>query len=184
MPWGTALMPPWYSGYCNAAVIGTLAVTHGLAPNAELFQCALNALGYLNLPIEYRGAKYSVDGFDFIAEYPCQTPPVPNYRVLDGELSAIPYLYNAAVIFKDIRFLSTALRLVAGIQVSLRLFRAEGGAPLFALDGQPMTPGYMWQLWMNLQLLDAIFKDRQFTRYAREWRAFMPANFAEEGYPL
>lgn len=184
MPWATALRPPWFGGYSGAAMLGTLAVGWALTGEARWKDLARGALGYLHLPSEKGGAAYWIDGFQFSAEYAYRTAPIPNYRVLDGELCSPQYLYNAGLLLDEPEIVSLAHRLACGLTAPLRLLRRSDGAPLFGMDGQDMNPNYMWQLWMCLQLLAAMTKDRTFAKLARDWRPFIPESFGAEGYPL
>jgi hypothetical protein len=52
------------------------------------------------------------------------------------------------------------------------------------MDGQPMNPDYMWQLWMSLQLLANAFKDRRFATRSERWRQGIPADSLDYTYPL
>jgi hypothetical protein len=51
------------------------------------------------------------------------------------------------------------------------------------MDAQPMTPGYMFQLWATLQILANLFKDRRFAEHARIWRRAIPADSFNEAGP-
>jgi hypothetical protein len=184
MPWGTELKAPWYSGYANAAMVGAAACVWRLTGNALYREIAEKGVAFLRTPMESGGALYHSDGFSFIAEYCYRSPPVPNYRVLDGEMCSLVYLYNAAVLLADPVLLSFALDLAPGLGHALDMFCAPDGLPVFGMDGQPMNPGYMWQLWMTLQLLANIFKDRRFVAHARRWRAAIPQSDVDAGYPV
>jgi len=184
MPWGTQLPKPWYAGYANAAMLGSAACAYALTRKKEYKDIALGAFAFLKLPCEEGGALYSVDGFDFIAEYAYRTPPIPNYRVLDGELCSMPYLVNAGMLLDEPEMVSFAFRLNAGFRTSLEMLADPDNAPYFGMDGQAMQPNYMWQLWMCLQLLAAIFKDRSYTNRAKMWRPHIPESFVDEGYPF
>jgi hypothetical protein len=183
MPWSIALRAPWYSGYCAAAIVGTLAVGWALTGEGCWRDMARGAVAYLKLPSHEGGAAYGIEGFHYIAEYVYRMPPIPNYRVLDGELCSPQYLHNAGLLLDDPQLVAFAHRLACGLIAPLRLLRRADGAPLYGMDGRDMDPNYMWQLWMCLQLLAAMTKDRAFAKIARDWKAFVPANFWTEGYP-
>lgn len=184
MPWGTKLPAPWFAGYANAAMLGTAACAYALTKKKEYKDLAMGAFRFLTCRSEDGGALYSVDGFDFIAEYVYRTPPIPNYRVLDGELCSMQYLVNAGMLIDEPELVSFAFRLNAGFRMELELLSKDDGSPYFGMDGQSMQPNYMWQIWMCLQLLAAIFKDRSYTDRANLWRPHIPAKFVDEGYPF
>lgn len=181
--WATELRPPWFAGYANAAMVGMLAVGWALTGEARWKELAQGAVRYLKLASEKTGAAYFIDGFQFNAEYAYRTAPIPNYRVLDGELCSPPYLHNAGLLLDNPEIVALAHRLACGLTVPLGLLRGKDGAPLLAMDGHDMTPAYMWQLWACLQLLSAMTKDRTFSRLARDWKRFIPVEFWEQGYP-
>lgn len=184
MPWGTKLRAPWYSGYANAAMVGAAACAWRLTENAVYKDIATRGLDFLRLPMNAGGALYESDGFRFVAEYCYASPPIPNYRVLDGELCSVIFLYNAALLLGDARTLDFVLELGPGLANVLDMFCARDGLPAFGMDGQAMTPDYMWQLWVTLQLLANIFKDRRFTNHAKRWRAEIPQHLVDDGYPV
>lgn len=184
MPWGTELKPPWYSGYANASLTGAAACAYALTGKQEYADIAGEAFGFLKTPVHAGGAHYSVDGFDFIAEYVYRSPAIPNLRVLDGEMCAIPYITNAGMLLDRPDMIEFAARLAAGQSALMSMLSTPEGAPYFCMDGQPMQPTYMWQLWMTLQLLASIFKDRGFAERARMWRPHIPRSFEADQYPF
>lgn len=184
MPWATKLSNPWFAGYANAALVGSAACAYALTGKVQYKEVAMGAFRFLCLPMEQGGALYQSDGFPYVAEYVYRSPPIPNYRVLDGELCTMPYLVNAAMLLDEPELAAFANRLNAGFLSALDLLADRDGAPYFGMDGQPMQPNYMWQLWMCLQLLAAIFKDRSYTKRARMWRSHIPESFVEDGYPF
>jgi hypothetical protein len=184
MPWGTKLDPPWYSGYANAAMAGAAACALALTGDKIFASVVREATAFLELPMAEGGAGYVVNGFPFIAEYVYPSPPIPNYRVLDGELGTAVFLYNAAVLTGDSALLDLVVRIGAGLPAALKLLRRPDGLPYFGMDGQPMNPSYMWQLWMTLQLLANIYKDRVFLAHAAEWRRGIPEEFVQRDYPV
>jgi hypothetical protein len=103
--------------------------------------------------------------------------------VLDGELCSPPYLHNAGLLLDDPELVVLAHRLACSLITPLRLLCRSDGAPLFGMDGQDMNPNYMLQLWMCMQLLAAMTKDRTFAKIARDWKRFIPESFWVDGYP-
>lgn len=183
MPWGTKLNKPWYSGYANAAMLGALACASVLCDEREYAELARGAARFLQLPMDLGGAMYECDGFRYIAEYVYKSPPIPNYRVLDGELCSVVYIYNAALLLGDSLLLRLAIQLAAGIAASIPLFTSTRGLPVFGMDGQAMNPNYMWQLWVTLQLLGNAFKDRTFSEFAKDWYQGIPTSYFDDGFP-
>ena len=184
MPWGTKLASPWYSGYANSAMVGACACAWRLTGKTLYRDAAQRGAAFLRRPLFEGGAFYVSDGFKYIAEYCYPAPPIPNYRVLDGELCSLIFLYNAALMLADSELLAFALELAPGLARELDLFCAVDGLPIFGMDGQPMNPTYMWQLWMSLQLLANAFKDRRFADHARRWRAGILQKDVSAGHPL
>jgi hypothetical protein len=184
MPWLTALPKPWYSGYANSAMAGACACAWRLTGDPRHRAAALKAIGFLRRPMHAGGALYDIDGFSHVAEYCYASPPIPNYRVLDGEICSLVFLYNAALLLDDPSVMRFAMELVPGLARALDFFADPEGLPLFGMDGQPMNPTYMWQLWMSLQLLANAFKDRRFAVHAERWRHGIPQDSIDDSYPL
>lgn len=184
MPWKTALKSPWYSGYANAAMCSAAACAFRLTEDTKYRDAARSGLGFLRLSASQGGALYWSEGYMYVAEYAYSTPPIPNYRVLDGEICTLIYLHTAAVLMRDPDLLDFAIRLEPGLIAMLDLLCAPDGLPQFGMDGQPMNPNYMWQLWVALQQLANIFKERRFTEYAGVWASAIPASFRQDGFPL
>ncbi len=76
------------------------------------------------------------------------------------------------------------MQLGAGLGATLGLFCADEGLPVFGMDGQAMNPDYMWQLWVALQILAHVCKDRGFSRHAGNWRRAIPQKTLLEGFPV
>lgn len=72
-----------------------------------------------------------------------------------------------------------AFRLNAGFRIYSEMLADKDNAPYFGMDGQAMQPNYIWRLWMCLQRLAAIFKDRSYTNRAKMWRPHIPESFVE-----
>ena len=184
MPWGTALRAPWYSGYANSAMAGAAACAYALSGNPAFADVVKKAVAFLALETSRGGAGYEIDGYPHIAEYVYATPPIPNYRVLDGELCSVVFLFNAATLLADSTLLAYSHRLAGGLANGLNLLSSRGdGLPYFGMDGQAMNPDYMWQLWMTLQLLANAFKDRSFSQRARDWRCGVPQHYFDDDAP-
>jgi hypothetical protein len=185
MPWGTKLAAPWYSGYANAAIAGAAACALALTGKPRYRELVRDAVAFLRRPMAEGGALYRSDGYPYIAEYCYPSPPIPNDRVLDGELCSIVYLYNAALILADSGLLDFVIDLWPGLSHFLDMMCVEkDGLPVFGMDGQPMNPAYMWQLWMTLQLVANGLKDRRFAAHARRWRSGIPQQSVDDGCPV
>lgn len=184
MPWKTRLPAPWHSGYANAAMTSAAACAYALTGTSLYHDIVIRGTGFLQRPMAQGGALYTCDGYVYLAEYVYRSPPIPNYRVLDGELCSLLYVATAAQLTGSSELMAFAIRLGAGLAVSLDMYCAPDGKPIFGMDGQPMNPDYMWQLWVTLQILANLLKDRSFSKHAEIWGRIMPERFAREGYPL
>ena len=173
LPW-VHLKAPWYSGYANAALAGAAACMFQLMGNHAYRDLAIDAVGFLRLPMDQGGALYREDGYSFIVEYAYRSPPAPNYRVFDGEFMSLPYLHNVAVILRDAQIGQFFIELATSMAAVFHLFSPKPGLPRNSMDGADAPPTYMWQLWIAAQILGNILKDHQFSRMARAWRNTIP----------
>ena len=114
MPWGTKLASPWYSGYANSAMVAACACAWRLTGTNSYREAAQRGSAFLRRPMTDGGAFYVADGFKYVAEYCYPAPPIPNYRVLDGELCSLVFLYNAALMLRDSDLLAFATGARAG----------------------------------------------------------------------
>jgi hypothetical protein len=182
LPWHAQLKAPWHSGYAAAAITGALACTHALTGDARWLGLMQGSLAYMRMPLAEGGPAYQINGLPHVAEY-VGSPHFPNYRTFDGEVMCIPYLYNTAVLTGDDALLAKVLRLIEGIKDVLPVMSPEGQAPRFGMDGQPINPGYMLQMWFVAQILANIAKDQSFTALARRWATHVASEHRTEGFP-
>ena len=103
----------------------------------------LAALRYLDLPIQDNGARYDVSGFQLPAEYVYNTPPIPNVRVLDGELIASVATYSAARLLGDSSLLSLFQRQAYSLSMQMDFYTRDSGRMLFATYVEEMPEHYM-----------------------------------------
>lgn len=164
--WGIKLSPPWYSAYANAVMSAAASILFKETGDEKYRTLALAALRYLDLPIQDGGARYSVSGFQLPAEYVYDSPPMPNVRVLDGELIAAVATYNAARLLGDSWALALFQRQAYSLSMQMDFYTRKDGRMLFATYVEEMPDHYQWILWSNLQTLGNITKDRRFSNTA------------------
>lgn len=164
--WGIKLSPPWYSAYANAVMSAAASILFKETGDEKYRALALAALRYLDLPIQDGGARYSVSGFQLPAEYVYDSPPVPNVRVLDGELIAAVATYNAARLLGNSWALGLFQRQAYSLSMQMDFYTRKDGRMLFATYVEEMPDHYQWILWSNLQALGNITKDRRFSNTA------------------
>lgn len=182
LPWHARLKAPWHSGYATAAITGALACIHELTEDVRWCDLAQRSVAYLRKPLEQGGATYDINGLPHVAEY-VSSPWFPNYRTFDGEVMCIPYLYNTAVLMRDDALLARVLRLIEGVKDILPVMSPEGRAPRFGIDGQPINPGYMLQMWFVAQVLANIAKDHAFVGLAKRWAEHIAPEHRGEDFP-
>ncbi|KCB47964.1 D-glucuronyl C5-epimerase family protein [Bordetella hinzii] len=161
--WGIKLSPPWYSAYANAVMAAAASILFKETGEEKYRQLALASLRYLDLPVQDGGAKYTVSGFQLPAEYVYPSPPIPNVRVLDGELIAAVATYNAARLLGNSWALALFQRQAYSLAMQMDFYTRKDGRMLFATYVEEMPEHYQWILWSNLQALGNITKDRRFS---------------------
>ncbi|KAA5926346.1 hypothetical protein F1536_12395 [Achromobacter xylosoxidans] len=178
--WGIKLSPPWYSAYANAVMSAAASILFKETGEEKYRQLALASLRYLDLPIQDGGARYSVSGYQLPAEYVYPSPPIPNVRVLDGELIAAVATYNAARMLGDSWALTLFQRQAYSLSMQLDFYTRKDGRMLFATYVEEMPDHYQWILWSNLQALGNITKDRRFSDTADRLKPHVSAKDCQQ----
>lgn len=178
--WGIKLSPPWYSPFANSQVVVVSAIMYKLTGLDKYKKIAYEAALFITTPISEGGSEYKIDGFRLPAEYVYPTPPLPNVRVLDGELGVAISLYNAARILGDSNMLSDATAYFASIAMNLEGYITEDGDLSFAHYFEKMPDGYRWPMWTLLQNAAMITKDRRFSVYATTQTEFIGEIYCKE----
>ena len=173
MNWGVKLSPPWYSPFANSQIVIISALMYKATGDLNYRKMAHDASIFISKSISDGGSEYNIDGFRFPAEYVYPTPPLPNVRVLDGELGVAISLYNAARIIGDSKMLSDSIAYFASIAMNLEGYLKEDGDLSFAYYFETMPEGYRWPMWALLQNAALITKDRRFTEYASRITKFI-----------
>lgn len=172
--WGIKLSDPWYSAYCNSQMIAAAALLYRMTEKPVYREIARQAARYLELSIEKGGSEYSIGGFRLPAEYVYPTPPLPNIRVIDGELGTAIAVYNAARLLGDSGMLRLATRHLASLATQLDLFTMQNGELMFAMYVEKMPEHYRWMIWSLLQVGANVMKDRNFITAANRMRPSVP----------
>ncbi|MCP4559928.1 MAG: hypothetical protein GY837_05320 [Bosea sp.] len=180
MNWGIKLTPPWYSPYANSQVVELSALMFKLTGEDKYRAMAQAATRFITTPMSKGGAEYTIDGFRLPAEYVYAAPPMPNVRVLDGELGVAIALYNAARLLGDSEMLRQSTAYFAGLAMNLEGYLKEDGGLWFASYIENMPEGYGWPMWALLQNAAIITKDRRFTEYARRFTPFVTQRWCEQ----
>lgn len=180
MNWGIQLSPPWYSPFANSQVVETSALMHKITGEEGYRLMARAAARFISTPMRNGGAEYMVDGFRLPAEYVYPTPPMPNVRVLDGELGVAIALYNAAQLMGDSEMLRQSTAYFGGLAMNLEGYLKEDGGLWFASYVENMPEGYGWPMWALLQNAALITKDRRFTEYARRFTPFVKQRWCDQ----
>lgn len=180
MNWGIRLTPPWYSPFANSQVVEVSALMYKITGEEKYSAMARAATRFITTPINKGGAEYAIDGFRLPAEYVYPTPPMPNVRVLDGELGVAIALYNAAIMLGDSEMLRQSTAYFASLAMNLEGYLKEDGGLWFASYMENMPEGYGWPMWALLQNAAIITKDRRFTEYARRFTPFVTARWCEQ----
>lgn len=180
MNWGIKLTPPWYSPYANSQVVEVSALMFKITGEDKYQAMAQAATRFITTPMSKGGAEYTIDGFRLPAEYVYATPPMPNVRVLDGELGVAIALYNAARLLGDSEMLRQSTAYFGGLAMNLEGYLKENGGLWFASYIENMPEGYGWPMWALLQNAAIITKDRRFTEYARRFTPFVTPRWCEQ----
>ncbi len=180
MNWGIKLTPPWYSPYANSQVVELAALMFKITGDDKYRAMAQAATRFITTPMSKGGAEYTIDGFRLPAEYVYAAPPMPNVRVLDGELGVAIALYNAARLLGDSEMLRQSTAYFGGLAMNLEGYIKEDGGLWFASYIENMPEGYGWPMWALLQNAAIITKDRRFTEYARRFTPFITARWCEQ----
>jgi hypothetical protein len=170
MDWKLTLAPPWYSGYGNAVMALSAAILYQDTGKEAYRDLALKAVRFLQTPTRDGGALYYVGHFPHLAEYVYPSPPLPNVRVLDGEMIAVICVHDIAVLLRDSALLNLSMRLVASLSTDL------DGATTH--DGKILNARYPWlvdnvnylngmKVWAIM--LGEIGKDLRFLEFAQRW---------------
>lgn len=169
--WKITLSPPWYGGYPAAVMAQNAAMLHRLTGREDYRELVLSTMRYLRAPMSGGGAGYDVNGFPHIAEYAYPSPPLPNIRVLDGELISALCVAGCAALLRDTDLTRYAAALCAGLAAGLDSFTT--------VDGLILNARYPWlvedegytQVMVNCAAqLHRLTKDRAFDRAAKTWR--------------
>ncbi|MFC1610911.1 D-glucuronyl C5-epimerase family protein [Myxococcota bacterium] len=169
--WGITIEPPWYSAYANGRMGFAAALLAHLSGDRQLETLARRAFDFVGGRIDRGGATYEIDGFVLPAEYVYPTPPLPNIRILDGELMTAIDTYNTAVVLGDSDLLRLAARYGASLAAQLSSYETEEGFlqnaryPWLVDD-----PTYLKAMQHAARTLAAIHKDRIFAEQARHWK--------------
>lgn len=177
--WGIKLSPPWYSAYANSNAAALCAVLYRLTKNDRYKKLANEAAAYLSRPLDTGGSEYEISGFKYPAEYVYPSPPLPNIRVLDGELISVLALYNAARFLGDSEMLRVAFRQMASLAMALEYYRQKDGNLYFAYYIEELPEHYKWQVWSNLQVLALVAKDSRFSEAAKAMLPNIPSKWCE-----
>ena len=172
--WGIRLDPPWYSAYANARMALNAALLYRLTEHESYRRLARRAAGFVALPIEEGGAQYEVLGFKLPAEYVYPSPPIPNVRVLDGELIVIAALFNGARLLGDSDLLRLFMTQVGSLAMQMESYRRPNGDLEFAMYIEDLPAHYRWDVWSALQILANASKDRRFSILARDFAKHVP----------
>jgi hypothetical protein len=147
------------------------AMMHQFTGEARYRELAESAYKFLTLPMAEGGAHYTVDGFPFLAEYAYTSPPLPNLRVLDGELIACVCLLNTATLLGDSEMLAEAAGVSAGLSATLPDMRTSedfvrNAAYPWVVDNQ----GYYNCMRLWCRQLTAFTKDQTYREEADRWK--------------
>ena len=175
MNWGIRLDPPWYSPYASSRIAAASALLWDITGDERYRELAIGAANFCGAPIEDGGGEYSMHGFRFSAEYVYNTPPLPNVRVLDGEVTTVLALFDTARILGDSRILQIAMRQGASLAMALEQYQRPNGDLEFAQYTEDLPDSYRWVLWSGLNCLANAFKDKRFYEVACRFRDHLPA---------
>lgn len=177
--WGIKLSPPWYSAYANSNAAALCSVLYHLTKDERYRSLAQQAAAYLSRPLGAGGSEYDISGFKYPAEYVYPSPPLPNIRVLDGEVISVLALYNAARFLGDSEMLRIAYRQMASLAMAMEYYRQKSGNLYFSYYIEEMPEHYKWQVWSNLQVLALVAKERRFAEAAKALLPNVPAKWCE-----
>ena len=171
----------------SALVLGLRQRPHGAQRRAAVppdehesyRRLARRAAGFVALPIEEGGAQYEVLGFKLPAEYVYPSPPIPNVRVLDGELIVIAALFNVARLLGDSDLLRLFMTQVGSLAMQMESYRRPNGDLEFAMYIEDLPAHYRWDVWSALQILANASKDRRFSILARDFAKHVPDEWKE-----
>lgn len=177
--WGITLEAPWYSAYANARMALSGAMLFNLTGHDRYRVLAQRAAGFLAVPIDEGGAQYDILGFKLPAEYIYPSPPLPNVRVLDGELIAVATLFNVARILGDSRILRLFMTQAGSLAMQLESYQRPDGNLEFAMYIEDLPLHYRWDVWSALQILANATKDRRFSDVALEFAKHIPQEWKD-----
>lgn len=183
MNWGITLDPPWRSTYANARFSTASAMLYRLTGEDRYRDLAVKAARFIGTPMSAGGGEYEVAGFRLPAEYIYNTPPLPNVRVLDGEMITVTSLYDTARLLADSEILNVFLRQSGSLAMQLESYTRPDGSLEFSMYINDMPQAYRWSVWSMLQVLANQSKDRRFADVARNYAAHVPQDWKEaNGY--
>lgn len=125
------------------------------------------------------GAEYRDRGFRFPAEYIYGTPPLPNVRVLDGELLVVNFLFNSARLVGDSETLQIAIRHGVSLNQAMDYYENEDGTLMFASYVEKMPEGYSWLLWSKLQSISGLIKHPRMRDLAEGMARHVPQKWCD-----
>ena len=172
--WGIRLEPPWYSAYANARMGLNGALLFRLTGDDRYATLARNAVAFIGLPVKHGGAQYDILGFKLPAEYVYPSPPIPNVRVLDGELIVAAALFDIARLLGDSELLRLFMTQVGSLAMQIESYLRPDGSLEFSMYIEEMPQHYRWDIWSALQVLGNVSKDRRFSIIAREYAKHIP----------
>lgn len=177
--WGITLEPPWYSAYANARMAMNAAVLYRLTDQQSYLELARKSAKYLSVSIDKGGAQYDILGFKLPAEYVYPSPPMPNVRVLDGELIVVASLFNVARLTGDSDLLRIFMTQAGSLAMQLESYQRPDGDLEFSMYIEDLPQHYRWDVWSALQILGNETKDRRFTRVARAFAKHIPQEWKD-----
>jgi hypothetical protein len=131
------------------------------------------------VPLAQGGSQYEISGFKLPAEYVYATPPLPNVRVLDGEMIAIVALFDTARLLGDSEILRLFMTQAGSLAMQLRSYQRPDGDLEFSMYMEDLPQHYRWDVWAALQVLANTAKDRRYSQVARAFARHIPREWRE-----
>jgi hypothetical protein len=182
--WMGEIEAPWYSAYANSVMALNAALMFNMTGESHYRDIARKAINWIRTPVTAGGGLYTIDGFDFVAEYAYPSPPHGNIRVLDGEMISLLSIYSVAVILEDEDMLRFAIRLIYGLSTQLELFTTSNDLIQNArFQWLVDNPGYVIAMKQWATMLHWISKEKAFKRASERWHK-SPHYWPAKSYPL
>lgn len=179
MNWGIKLSPPWYSAYASASFAQAAALMFKITKEPRFNDLAIASARFVGAPLHAGGAEYRDRGFRFPAEYIYGTPPLPNVRVLDGELLVVNFLFNSARLVGDSEVLQIAIRHGVSLNQAMDYYENDDGTLMFASYVEKMPEGYSWLLWSKLQSISGLIKHPRMRELAERMTRHIPSKWCD-----